>query len=94
MYNNSVGKYPPAAAYCDSGAFDTMAETLRVAGYLPSAPKDPSHPTHSYSYGSVTDNSYTMSATLENTNSDLLDNSPETTSNGCTCTHPIYCVGP
>lgn len=97
MYASENATYPPAASCgTTSASFNTMAGTLVTAGFLPSVPADPAaSATLYYAYaGSTSD--YVLKATLENTNSDLLDNDLETAPTGltCTCTDPAYCVGP
>ncbi len=93
MYASENNTYPLSAT-CTSATFGTMAGTLVTAGFLPSVPADPApDATYFYGYGG-TKSTYTLKATLENGNSDLLDNDIEGTSNACTCADPVYCVGP
>jgi type II secretion system protein G len=107
MYSSENGGYPAVSAITTctgSGTTTTygvMTAALVTAGYLPSVPKDPSDgTTYFYAYGanSTTANGatdYALKALLENTTSDLLDNSIKTVTFGCPCaTAGVYCVGP
>jgi len=97
MYYDDNSGYPSdtTASDDDWAVLDTELEASPV--YMVSVPTDPGSNTYVYHPNGTTANgatNYVLGATLENTSNSALDDDIDATTNGLTCTDPVYCIQP
>ncbi len=100
LYYNKCGYYPgtaqagsPCGAFSQISAWADLSTTITGSTLgVNKVPNDPSAG-RNYFYGTnATGSSYTIGATLEDTNNPNLSQDVDGTVNGVDCTDPIYCV--